>query len=141
MSRLTDRDHFEALAGAVCAAPQAAGLDRASLSLAAESSDFLRFNRAALRQATQVLQAQATLAVVRGSKRAESSVSLSGDLAQDTRRLLDERARLLSDLDFVPDDPWLLLPQAATTSLREDHGALPEAETVIAAVREPSESA
>jgi predicted Zn-dependent protease len=136
MSRLTDRDHFEALADAVCAAQQGSGLDRTSLALAAESSDFLRFNRAALRQATQVLQAQATLAVVRGAKRAESSVSLSGDLGQDTRRLLDERARLLSDLDFVPDDPWLLLPESPTTSLREDHGALPQAETVIAAVRE-----
>lgn len=136
MSRVIDRDRFEALADAACAAPGDAGLDRASLALAGESSDFLRFNRAALRQATQVLQAQATLAVARGARRAESSLSLSGDLAEDTRRLREERARLAAELDFVPDDPWLLLPDTAASSVREERGTLPEAAEVISAVRE-----
>lgn len=133
MSTPTGRPHFDALADSVC---RADSVDRVSLALAAEASDFLRFNRAALRQATHVLQAQATLAVVHGRRRAESSLTLTGDLALDTRRLLAERARLTHDLALIPDDPWLLLPEEAHTSHREDRGALPSPATVIDAVRE-----
>ena len=132
-SSLTDRAHFDALADALC---NAEGVDRVSLAFNAEASDFLRFNRAALRQATHVLQAQATLGVVRGARRAEASLVLSGDLAHDTRRLRDERARLARDLDVIADDPYLLLPAAASLSTREDAGALPSAQTVIDAVHE-----
>ena len=124
MRSLTDRAHFDALADALC---NAEGVDRVSLAFNAEASDFLRFNRAALRQATHVLQAQATLGVVRGARRAEASLVLSGDLAHDTRRLRDERARLARDLDVIADDPYLLLPGAASLSTREDAGALPSA--------------
>ena len=136
MTTLTQSQHFEALADAVCSDLAASGLDRASLSLNAESSDFLRFNHAALRQATHVLQAQATVAVVRGARRAESSISLSGDVAEDTRRLLAERSQLTADLALIPDDPWLLLPEGVTHSTREDSGQLPSPAELIDAVRE-----
>ncbi len=133
MGTLTDRSHFDALADAVC---RADGVDRVSLALNAEASQFLRFNRASLRQATDVLQAQATLAVVRGARRSESCVTLGGDPAQDAERLLAERHRLVRDLALLPDDPWLLLPDAASHSTREDRGALPDPAAVIDAVRE-----
>lgn len=133
MSALTERPHFDALADSVC---RADGVDRVSLALNAEASDFLRFNRAALRQATHVLQAQATLAVVRGRRRTESSLTLTGDLALDTQRLLAERTLLIHDLLLIPDDPWLLLPEEAHSSHRDDRGALPSPAAVIDAVRE-----
>jgi len=133
MSALTQREHFEALAKAVCAATP--NLDRTSLYLAAESSDFIRFNRAAVRQATHVLQANATLAVVRGARRASITVGLSGDPQEDARLLLAERARLAADLEFVPDDPWLLLPEVQSHSSRESSGQLPEVAAAIDAVR------
>ena len=60
----TDPVEFETLADAVlCVDPS---VDRTSLWLSAEASDFLRFNHAALRQATSVQQCYATLAVERG---------------------------------------------------------------------------
>lgn len=133
MSALTERPHFDALADSVC---RADGVDRVSLALNAEASDFLRFNRAALRQATHVLQAQATLAVVRGRRHTESSLTLTGDLALDTQRLLAERTLLIHDLSLIPDDPWLLLPEEAHSSDRDDRGALPSPAAVIDAVRE-----
>lgn len=128
---LTERNAFDTLADAVC---RADGVDRVSLSLAAERSDFLRFNRSALRQATQVTQAYATLAVVRGARRAEATVSLGGDTARDIAALQAGRARLTADLAAIPDDPWLLLPEAATHSVRDERGTLPEPAAVIDAV-------
>ena len=56
----TDPVSFEALADALLRVDPS--VDRTSLYLRAESSDFLRFNHAALRQATSVEQAHVTLA-------------------------------------------------------------------------------
>ena len=117
MSGLTARDHFDALAEAVC---RTEDVDRTSLYLSAETSDFLRFNRSALRQATHVTQGFATVAVVRGARRAEATLTLSGDTARDIEQLRSERQRLVADLPLVADDPWLLLPEACTRSVRED---------------------
>lgn len=132
MSRLTSRTYFESLAAAICTP----GEDRIALSLAAEASDFLRFNRAALRQATHVTQAQATLAVARGARRAESTLTLTGSIDDDLAALRDERTQLAHDLALIPDDPWLMLPEAASHSAREDAGQLPTPAAVIDAVRE-----
>ena len=125
---------FEALAAALLQPDPA--LDRSSLVLRAERSDFLRFNHGALRQATGVQQAYVTLAVERGLRRSESSLSLSGDLAADVRRLQAERTLLTAQLDLIADDPWLQFPAAATHSRRDERGALATAAHVIAQVHE-----
>lgn len=127
---LVDEAGFEALADGLCGVAPA-GCDRVGLSLEAEASDFLRFNHAALRQATAVVQAKATVSVVRGLRRAQASLTLSGHLGRDLDALRAERDALLADLDTVPEDPWLALPDAAATSRRDDRGRLPTAEQVI----------
>ena len=126
------RPYFDALAAALCV--QVAGVERVTLALSAESSDFIRFNRGAVRQATQVEQAYATLGVVRGARRAEGRVALSGRIDVDLATLRDERTTLVALLDEVADDPYLLLPEAATTSERDEPGRLPAAVDVIATV-------
>lgn len=126
------RRFFDTLADAVCT--RADGLDRTTLLLKAESSDFVRFNRGAVRQATQVEQAYATLAVVRGARRVESRVALSGRIDADIATLAAERARLAAMLDDIADDPYLLLPEAPTRSERHEEGRLPAAPDVIATV-------
>jgi len=131
MSGVTRAD-FEALADAVCRA--ADGVERTTLLLKAESSDFVRFNRGAVRQATQVEQAFATLGVVRGARRIESRVALTGRVDADIATLNDERRRLAKGLDDVVDDPYLLLPETATRSERHDDARLPSAADVIATV-------
>jgi predicted Zn-dependent protease len=123
---------FQALAAAACAPRD--GVDRVTLYLQAEASDFIRFNRAAVRQVTQVHQAYATLAVVRGARRVEAVVSLSARLDEDAARLLAEREALVAALDEVPDDPFLQLPEALHDSHRHDSGRLPTVAQVVGAV-------
>lgn len=133
MSTLTSRAYFEALADALCAPVDG---ERIGLALNAEASDFLRFNRAAVRQATHVVQAQATLSVARGARRAQAAIGLGGAIDDDLPRLRDELAQLRHDLTLIPDDPWLLLPEGSSRSEREDTGRLPAPAEVIDAVRE-----
>lgn len=125
---------FEALASALLGADPA--VDRTTLHLCAEASDFLRFNQAALRQATSVQQAYLTIAVERGRRRTESSVSLCGDPALDAPRLQAERTQLIGQLDLIADDPWLQAPATASRSHRDDRGVLPSAAHVIEQVHQ-----
>lgn len=126
------RAWFEQLAEAVCG--PVPGLDRVSLSLAAEASEFIRFNHAAVRQATHVHQRYATLGVVAGARRSSATLALSGDAAADIAALRAERAELLAQLPLVPEDPYLLLPDAVVSTEREALGRLPAAQDVIGAV-------
>ena len=125
---------FEALAAALLGAD--ASVDLTSLYLRAEDSEFLRFNQARLRQATQVQQAYVTLAVERGQRRAESTLSLSGETGADIQRLRQERALLVNQLDLLADDPWLTPPPSAAQTQRDDRGTLPAAHQVVALVHE-----
>jgi predicted Zn-dependent protease len=126
------RKDFEQLADAVCRPDDA--VDRTTLYWAAESSDFIRFNQARVRQATHVDQRYGTLSVVQGARQATVRVSLAGDLAADTRTLLTARAQLIEELPLVPEDPYLLLPQEINHTERDAAGRLPDARQVIDAV-------
>lgn len=132
MTPLVRRSTFDALADAVCVAGH--GLDRVTLLLKAESSDFIRFNRGAVRQATHVDQGYATLAVVRGARRIECRIALTGRVDADAATLLAERRSLAAALAEVADDPYLLMPELATHSERHDTGNLPDPAAVVNAV-------
>ena len=129
---ITDRAWFDGVAQRVCVPVD--GAERVALYLRSEVSDFIRFNRGAVRQATQVTHAVGTLSVVSGARRIESSLTLSGDAQADVAVLLDERARLIATLVDVPEDRFLLLPDAATHSTRDERGALPTPAALVDAV-------
>ncbi|WP_298829988.1 metallopeptidase TldD-related protein [uncultured Piscinibacter sp.] len=126
------RDHFDALAETVCNAARAG--ERSSLLLSAESSDFVRFNRAAVRQATHVEQAMATVALTRGRRRAESRITLTGRLDTDRAALLRELEASRAVLPDLCDDPYLLLPETPLHSVRHETGTLPSAAQLVEGV-------
>ncbi|HVZ46472.1 MAG TPA: metallopeptidase TldD-related protein [Ramlibacter sp.] len=130
-----NREYFEHLAEAVCTVPP--GAQRASLHYAAESTDFIRFNQARVRQATHVEQHGATLSVAAGRRQATSTVTVTGHAGNDIAALLAERERLLADLALVPDDDHLLLPDTVESTSHDATGKLASSREVIeAATRE-----
>ncbi len=129
---LTERADLEALFDAVLRTPPEGC--RTSLYVAAEASDFIRFNQAKVRQATHVTQALATLTVTQGQRSAQSTITLRGDLALDTAALLAEQSRMAQDLPLLPEDPLLLLPDAVVDTSRDEQGSLPSPGEVIDAV-------
>jgi len=129
---VTGRSYFDALADALCV-PTGSD-ERTSLLLKTESSTFIRFNRSAVRQVTQVEQAYATLALARGARRIESRVGLSGRVEADIALLRVEHATLAAALPDLADDPYLLLPEAATHSDRQERGSLPGPEHLVRTV-------
>jgi predicted Zn-dependent protease len=98
--------------------------------LSGERSDFVRFNKALVRQAGTVEQRYLTLRLVRGSRQAAATIALSGgpgdlDLG---KRMLPRVREMLAQL---PEDPWLLLPDSITSTNFHRRGALPDAESVV----------
>lgn len=126
------RVEFDHLAGAVC--QPLPGIDRVTLYCSAESSDFIRFNKAAVRQATHVSQQYGTVTVIAGARQAASRVALTGDPSADVQALLAERALLIADVPLVPEDSFLLLPAELSSTAREAAGQLPSAAELIDAV-------
>lgn len=133
------QDYFEKLASAVCT--QAPGTDLVSLSFAAETTDFIRFNHALVRQATHVDQRSGSVSVVAGLRRSTGGVTLSGDLDADIAALLAERSALIAQLQFVPEDKYMLLPDTVTSTTRVSEAVLPSPSQVIEAVALHSQGA
>lgn len=99
--------------------------------LAAEQSDFIRFNKSLVRQAMNVRQIAFTLGLIDGGRRSELRTSLCGDPARDKATLGAGLERLRSDLPHVPPDPYLLYADAVHSTERRIPSALPEPGFVI----------
>src|SRR5262252_3380936 len=77
-------------------------------SLASEESDFVRFNRARVRQAMTIRQSYLTLSLVSGRRCDSATVSLSGSLEEDRSRVRGVLETMRGALPTLPEDPYLL---------------------------------
>lgn len=100
----------------------------------AETSDFIRFNHAQVRQAGQVEQATGCLKLIHLGRQADLHLTLCGDAEVDCQRLADSLQTLRETLPLLATDPYL---QINTHAWRSEHvltPALPDAEAVVAQV-------
>ena len=99
--------------------------------LAAEDSDFIRFNKSAVRQAMGIRQVHWTLTLIRANRRLDARVTLAGQLAQDRDTLSALLRELRNAIDELPVDPFLLYQTEPGTSSHEAAGELPDPARVI----------
>ena len=99
--------------------------------LAAEQSDFIRFNRSAVRQAMNIRQIAFTLGLIAGGRRIELRTSLGGDPARDKATLAAVLERLRRDLPQVPPDPYLLYATDVQSTEHRLPAPLPDPRMVI----------
>ncbi|WP_223510544.1 TldD/PmbA family protein [Pseudomonas sp. BF-RE-03] len=104
-----------------------------TLSYAAESSAFVRFNHAKVRQAGQVQQASVGLKLINDGRHADLDITLSGDAHVDAQRLAEGLQQLRDTLPLLPQDPYLLL----NYTVREH--PLPDTEQVVAEITRAAE--
>ena len=123
------RQYFEDLAGSLesRAKPSEVIISR----LSAEDSDFIRFNRSAVRQATAVRQVNGTLTLIEGTRRIDACVTLAGRPDADRDALAGLLDTLRAGIADVPDDPFLLFETQPSNSVAERRGALPDPSRVI----------
>lgn len=102
--------------------------------LAAETTDFVRFNHARVRQAGRVRQAELTLRLVAGHKQAAVTLALSGDEDADRALAFAQLAELRLQLQDVADDPHLLLAEEAHVAARTEVNPALDATEIVATV-------
>ncbi len=102
--------------------------------IAAESSDFVRFNNSLIRQAGSVEQAYLTLELISGKRHAKAIVPLGGHAELDRARCTECLSELRDTLTSVPDDPYLLYSTDPSSSEQEGVDTLPDRQTVLEAI-------
>jgi predicted Zn-dependent protease len=127
------QDHFFSLARAI--ETRLRGAEAFTASFRGEQSDFVRFNRSAVRQAGSVVQQTLTLDLIEGRRHALGSVHLTGN-PEDHERLASLVEELRAMRPGLPEDPHLLYSTDGPSSERREPGNLPERDAVLSAVVE-----
>ncbi len=107
------------------------GEEEVSLSLDAEESEFVRFNKSKVRQTTSVEQAQALLLVQTKSKLAKMSFPLTGNLDEDRKKCLFYLGKARQEMEMLPDSPYPVLIGESGTSVNDEKAETPSAAFMI----------
>lgn len=117
-------DMFEAIADRLSALTRTGEVTLGNF--AAESSDFVRFNRSAVRQAGSVDQQSLSVDLIRDGRHCGGSLTLSGHLDADRdslERMLDGCRQRLA---FLPPDPHVLYATEVSSSEHAGKSRLPD---------------
>ncbi|GAA4013245.1 TldD/PmbA family protein [Actimicrobium antarcticum] len=97
----------------------------------AEASDFVRFNRSAIRQCGHVRQSSLSLHLIDGRRHCSASATLAGHLAADRATLAQLMATLRTQLPDLPDDPHLLVATEVRSTEHNAPSRLPAAAEIV----------
>ena len=113
-----------------------------SLSLAAEDSQFTRFNRAKVRQTGQVRDGQLQLTLMTEQQTTTAHIPFVGEFETDWAVAEQAIAALQKDLPHLPVDPYVVLPEASDQGRSREvrSGKLLSATTVAETLLAPVQS-
>ncbi len=97
----------------------------------AEDSDFVRLNKARIRQAGHVQQRELKLDLVEGQRHVAGNVTLSGNTHQDRQQLAELVNSLRAQRRHVPDDPYLNYARTVCSSEEQRASELPDSAAAI----------
>ncbi|MEC7987479.1 MAG: TldE/PmbA family protein, partial [Myxococcota bacterium] len=100
------------------------GSEMFTVSFAGETSNFVRFNKAKVRQPGTITQQSVSIRLIEDGRHASISVDLSGSLEKDTVLLENVLTKLRERLPYLPQDPHLLINQTVSSSERIDPNQL-----------------
>lgn len=123
------QSYFHQLADAIAA--QLHDSEQFKCTFAAEATDFVRFNRSAIRQSGHVRQAALSLDLMHGRRHAAATTTMSGQLEIDRVALTEMIASLRAQLPSLPEDPHLLIASAVHSSEQCTPSRLPAASDIV----------
>ena len=113
------------------------GSEVSTYSFSAEDSDFVRFNRSAVRQAGTVMQRYLSLSLIDGMRHSGGTITISGDFALDCAQASQLLTGLREKLPYLPDDPHLLYATEVRSTEHHGKNQLPEdSAAIVAAILE-----
>ncbi|SEM79956.1 Predicted Zn-dependent protease or its inactivated homolog [Pseudomonas sp. ok272] len=134
---LSQVEQFKALVGELRAALRAP--EQFTASYAAETSAFVRFNHAKVRQAGEVQQASIGLKLIHDGRHADLHITLAGDPGVDRQRVAEGLAQLRETLPLLAPDPYLLLNHNGWQSKNLQDHPLPDTAQAVAEITRAAE--
>jgi len=111
------------------------GDEQFTCNFAGEDSDFVRFNRAKVRQAGSVLQLYLEIDLISGRRHARGRLTLSGQADADRPRVGQMIAGLREQVAVVPEDPHLNFATEVRSSEQTKAAELPDGAAAIADIQ------
>lgn len=105
--------------------------EKLKISFGAESSQFIRFNGAKVRQTGLVDDAAISMELISNGRTTSGSITVSGNVEQDYQNALNELLRLRNDVSQIPKDPFIVEPENLGSSREEHTGELPDPENCL----------
>jgi predicted Zn-dependent protease len=99
--------------------------------LQAENSHFIRFNQAKVRQTGIVIDGEVNLKLISNQRTAYAKFPLTGNLTTDLQVGLENLSYLRQDIQQLPEDPHLVLPQNQGSSHEIYQGKLLNPDTAV----------
>jgi predicted Zn-dependent protease len=114
-----------------CACGELRGGETLLAGFSGETSDFVRFNRARVRQAGSVTQAMLRLTLVADGRRLHTTLTPAFDMRSDRAAIRAAIEAMRAELSSLPPDPLLLYATDVHSSDLERRGRLPAAEEAV----------
>jgi predicted Zn-dependent protease len=108
--------------------------EQAKLELTGEQSQFVRFNRAKIRQAGCINDGELKLTLMGDRRTAFHSFPFTGNWQTDWQQAQVALADLRQEVPQLPEDPYLVLPEGSATSRDVHTGKLLQPEAAAAAI-------
>jgi predicted Zn-dependent protease len=105
-----------------------------TLRLIGEQSQFVRFNRAKVRQTGCVNDAELQLTLIQKQRTGSFGFPITGNWEQDWEQGRSALLELREEVAQLPDDPYIVLPQGNATSREVHSGDLLAPERVVDAI-------
>ncbi len=128
------QEHFYTIADHVQS--QLRGDEKFTSVFTGEESDFVRFNKSAMRQPGSVSQRNLAIDLISGARHAGGAIGLTGDPAIDRENVTALVGRLRNLIPHLPEDPHLLFATEPNSSERKQPNNLPTPDTAMSAILE-----
>ncbi|MEM9037507.1 MAG: metallopeptidase TldD-related protein [Actinomycetota bacterium] len=103
-------------------------------SFSGEDSDFVRFNKSAVRQAGSVRERRLGLDLIEGKRHTTADVPLAGDPELDTALIAETLASLREQRRLVPEDPYLLFATEGPSIEKIEQADLPDPDAAVSEI-------
>ena len=108
-----------------------------TLTISGETSQFVRFNRARIRQTGQVKDGSLTLTLMQDDRTASATVPFVGEFDADWPLLKTALSELQGMVPALPIDPFLVLPNGAATSRTVNQGDILATDAIASTLLSP----
>ena len=99
-----------------------------------EDSHFTRFNQSKVRQNGFVSDATLSITLISNQKTCSTSFSLSKNASNDLLTALSHLEKLRRDINFLPEDPFIVFPKEGQSSSTSSKGELLSVDKVVDAL-------